>query len=204
MQCLFKGHQTTEHCPCIGAVVICSAPRPFVAVFSVRSHQECPCIRAKCTHKRYTSSRQCDIDALNMVQEVFHRGAITIRRSLIVLLVHTTPYASSMALSPSEQVLSLHNHIHVITSWQRALQALYLDASPLYRPSNNRALPLYRCWGYMKRTKAVCSRFQCQKGEKRMNIAYNLTAGQDRGQRKCSGCQVCLVTQPHMLSSCPP
>ena len=34
-------------------MVLCSAPRPFVAVFSVKSHQECPCIRAKCTHKRY-------------------------------------------------------------------------------------------------------------------------------------------------------
>ena len=89
-----KGHLAIEHCPCMGAVVLCSAPRPFVAVFSVKTHQECPCIRAKCTHKRYISSRQCDIEALNMVQCVFHHGAITIHRPLIVLLVHTTPYAS--------------------------------------------------------------------------------------------------------------
>ena len=94
MQCLFKGHQTIEHCTIMRAVVLCSASRPFVAVFSVRSHQECPCIRAKCMRKRYISSRQCDIEALNMVQCVFHHGAITISSPLIVLLVHTTPYAS--------------------------------------------------------------------------------------------------------------
>ena len=94
MQCLFEGHQTVEQCPCFGTVVVCGAPRQFVAVFRVKSHQECQCIRAECTHKRYISSRQCDIEALNMVQCVFHHGAITICRPLIVLLVHTTPYAS--------------------------------------------------------------------------------------------------------------
>ena len=56
-----------------------------------------------------------------------------------------------------------------------------LNAMPLYRPSNNRALPLYRCRGSMERTKAVCSRFWCQKGGERMKIAYNITAGDDRG-----------------------
>ena len=94
MQCLFKGHLTIEHCLCMGAVVLWSAPRPFVAIFSVKRHQECPCIRAKYTHKRYISSWQCNIEAFNMVQFVFHHGAITIRRPLIVLFVHTTPYAS--------------------------------------------------------------------------------------------------------------
>ena len=78
----------------MGAVVLCSAPRPFVDVFSVKSHQECPCIRAKCTHKRYLSSRQCDIEAFNMVQCVFHHGAITTHCPVIVCFVHTTPYAS--------------------------------------------------------------------------------------------------------------
>ena len=37
-----------------------------------------------------------------------------------------------------------------------------------------------------------------------MKIAYNFTAGEDRGPEMCSGCRVCLVTQPHMLSSCVP
>ena len=71
-----------------------------------------------------------------MVQRAFHHVAITIRRLLIVSLVHTTPYASQMALSPSEQVLSLHNHIRVMTGWQRGLQAFYLDEMPLQKPSN--------------------------------------------------------------------
>ena len=87
-------HWTVCNCQQRFAVVLCSAPRPFVAVFSVKSHQECPCIRAKCTDKRYMSSRQCYIEASNMVQCVFHHGAITLRCPLIVLLVHTTPYAS--------------------------------------------------------------------------------------------------------------
>ena len=94
-----------------------------------------------------------------MVQCVFHHGAITIRRRLIVCFVHSTPYASQMAFSPSEQVLSLHNQIHVITSRLQGLQAFFLDAMPLLRPSSNRALPLYGCRGSMERTKAVCSRF---------------------------------------------
>ena len=42
----------------------------------------------------YISSGQCDIEAFNMVQCVFHYDAITIRRPLVVLLVHSTPYAS--------------------------------------------------------------------------------------------------------------
>ena len=104
-----------EHWPYMGAVVLCSAPGPFVAVLCVKSHQECPWLRAECTHKRYISSRQCDIEDLNMVRCVFHHGAITTRRPLIVLLVYPTPYASSMALSPSEHVLSVHNHIRVMT-----------------------------------------------------------------------------------------
>ena len=37
-----------------------------------------------------------------------------------------------------------------------------------------------------------------------MKIAYNFTAGEGRGPEMCSGCRVCLVTQPHMLSSCVP
>ena len=37
-----------------------------------------------------------------------------------------------------------------------------------------------------------------------MKIAYNITAGERRGPEICSGCRVCLVTQPHMLSSCVP
>ena len=37
-----------------------------------------------------------------------------------------------------------------------------------------------------------------------MTIAYNFTAGEGRGQEMCSGCQVCLVTQTYMLSSCVP
>ena len=37
-----------------------------------------------------------------------------------------------------------------------------------------------------------------------MKIAYNFTAGESRGPEMCSGCQVCLVTQPYMLSSCVP
>ena len=37
-----------------------------------------------------------------------------------------------------------------------------------------------------------------------MKIAYNFTAGEGRGPEMCSGCQVCLVTQPDMLSSCVP
>ena len=37
-----------------------------------------------------------------------------------------------------------------------------------------------------------------------MKIAYNLTAGEGRGPEMCSGCRVCLVTQPYMLSSCVP
>ena len=74
----------------------------------------------------------------------------------------------------------------------------------LQRPSNKRALPLYGCRGSMERTKAVCSRFQRQKGGERMKIACNVTAGEDRGPEMYSGCRVCLVTQPHMLSSCVP
>ena len=35
-----------------------------------------------------------------------------------------------------------------------------------------------------------------------MKIAHNLTAGEGRGPQMCSGCQVCLVTQPYMFSSC--
>ena len=37
-----------------------------------------------------------------------------------------------------------------------------------------------------------------------MKIAYTFTAGEGRGPEMCSGCRVCLVTQPHMLSSCVP
>ena len=37
-----------------------------------------------------------------------------------------------------------------------------------------------------------------------MKIAYNFTAGEGRGPEMCSGCRVCLVTQPYMLSSCVP
>ena len=37
-----------------------------------------------------------------------------------------------------------------------------------------------------------------------MKIAYNVTAGEGRGPEMCSGCRVCLVTQPYMLSSCVP
>ena len=37
-----------------------------------------------------------------------------------------------------------------------------------------------------------------------MKIAYNVTAGEGRGPEMCSECGVCLVTQPHMLSSCVP
>ena len=159
MQRLFEGHLAIEHCPFMGAVVLWSAPRPFVAVFSVERHQECPCIRAKCTHKRYISSLQCDIEAFNMIQCVFPHGTITIHRPMIVLFVHTTPYVSSMALSPSVQVLSLHNHIRVITGWQRGLLAFHIDPMPLQRPFNNRALPLYGCCDSLERTKAVCSRF---------------------------------------------
>ena len=37
-----------------------------------------------------------------------------------------------------------------------------------------------------------------------MRTAYNFTAGEGRGPELCSGCRVCLVTQPDMLSSCVP
>ena len=37
-----------------------------------------------------------------------------------------------------------------------------------------------------------------------MKIAYNVTAGESRGPQMCSGCRVCLVTQPHMVISCVP
>ena len=37
-----------------------------------------------------------------------------------------------------------------------------------------------------------------------MKMAYNFTAGGGRGSEMCSGCRVCLVTQPYMLSSCLP
>ena len=37
-----------------------------------------------------------------------------------------------------------------------------------------------------------------------MKIAYNVTAGEGRGPEMCSGCRVCLVTKPDMLSSCVP
>ena len=37
-----------------------------------------------------------------------------------------------------------------------------------------------------------------------MKIADNVTAGEGRGPEMCSGCRVCLVTQPDMLSSCVP
>ena len=37
-----------------------------------------------------------------------------------------------------------------------------------------------------------------------MKIAYNVTAGGGRGREMCSGCRVCLVTQPDMLNSCVP
>ena len=37
-----------------------------------------------------------------------------------------------------------------------------------------------------------------------MKIAYNVTAGEGRGPEMCSGCRVCLVTQPYVLSSCVP
>ena len=40
MQCLFKGHVTIEHCPCMGAVVLWSARRPFVAFFSVKRREK--------------------------------------------------------------------------------------------------------------------------------------------------------------------
>ena len=35
-----------------------------------------------------------------------------------------------------------------------------------------------------------------------MKVAYNPTAGEGRGPDMCSGCQVCFVTQPHMLTAC--
>ena len=94
MQCLFEGHPAIGHCTCMGAVVLWSAPRPFVAVFSVKRDQQCPCIQAKCMQKRYISSWQCDIEAFNMIQSVFHHGPITIHRPWIVCFVHSTPYAS--------------------------------------------------------------------------------------------------------------
>ena len=37
-----------------------------------------------------------------------------------------------------------------------------------------------------------------------MKIAYEFPAGEGRGPEMCSGCRVCLVTQPDMLSSCVP
>ena len=37
-----------------------------------------------------------------------------------------------------------------------------------------------------------------------MKIAYNFTAGEGRGPEMCSGCRVCLVTQPYILSFCLP
>ena len=37
-----------------------------------------------------------------------------------------------------------------------------------------------------------------------MKIAYDFTAAEGRKPEMCSGCPVCLFTQPHMLSSCVP
>ena len=37
-----------------------------------------------------------------------------------------------------------------------------------------------------------------------MRIAGSLTPGEGRGPEMCSGCRVCIVTQPHMLISCVP
>ena len=37
-----------------------------------------------------------------------------------------------------------------------------------------------------------------------MKITPNFTAREGRGPEMCSGCRVCLVTKPHMVSSCVP